>query len=294
MIKNTPVLITGCQRSGTTLLYLILDSHPQIRGMDEWEFEETLLDKYLIHPEYHPCVAFKLPKVSHLVPALLGIPGIKVLWCLRDPRDVVTSMLRLQRDLKTGKREKLLWSLRNPQKAFKSLITFKPLPLKSSWAGYSLGAREEIARCATTLKHHGLVTEELNLYLRRYKNLRRKYAFQLAHKEEVLLGALCWRVKQEVLNICSQNNSLHIVQYETLIQNPEKEVQAILQFLNVPWHENVLKHHTLHAGVSVGQTDNTRPIDAQNLEKWKAFLSEDDVGTIAQICAGAAKGFYHL
>ena len=34
-MKNKPILVLGCQRSGTTLLNLILDSHPQIHGFDE-------------------------------------------------------------------------------------------------------------------------------------------------------------------------------------------------------------------------------------------------------------------
>jgi len=167
MIKNIPILITGCQRSGTTLLNLILDSHPQIRGMDEWEFEETLVDEYLTGPEYHPCVAFKLPKVSYLIPALQSIPGIKVLWCIRDPRDVVTSMVRLQQDIKVGIRGKLLWSLKNPQEAFSSLIKFQSLPVSISWASYLHGAREEIARSVTTLKQRNRLTKELTTHLNR-------------------------------------------------------------------------------------------------------------------------------
>ncbi len=272
---------------------MILDSHPQIRGMDEWEFKETLLDKYLIHPEYHPCVAFKLPKASYLALSLQYFPEIRILWCLRDPRDVVASMLRLQRDVNAGVHGKLIWGFKNPRNAFNSLIKFQPLPMSVSWASYMHGAREEIASSIKTLKERNRLAEELTSYVNRYKSLKEKHAFQITHEEEVFLGALCWRVKQEVLNSFAHNDSLFIVRYEKLIRNPEQEIHAILRFLNVPWHENVLKHHTLHSGVSVGQTDNTRPIDAQNFEKWKAFLSEDDVRMIAQICAGTAKELYH-
>ena len=40
---NRTIMITGCQRSGTNLMNLILDSHPQVQGVDElnlfhWEF----------------------------------------------------------------------------------------------------------------------------------------------------------------------------------------------------------------------------------------------------------------
>jgi len=128
----------------------------------------------------------------------------------------------------------------------------------------------------------------------RYKNLKRKDSFRFTHEEEVFLGALCWRLKQEVLNSCAHGNSLYIVQYEKLIQNSEKEIRSILQFLNLQWHDNVLKHHVLHSGISVGKTDSARPIDGNNLDKWKGFLSENDLKTVEKVCADAAKGFYHF
>jgi hypothetical protein len=34
-LMKKAIFITGCQRSGTNLLNLILDSHPQIKGVDE-------------------------------------------------------------------------------------------------------------------------------------------------------------------------------------------------------------------------------------------------------------------
>ena len=68
-MNNTPIIITGCQRSGTTLLHLILDSHPEVRGMDEWEVKADLFYEYLTLPRYASCIAMKLPKVAHLAPA---------------------------------------------------------------------------------------------------------------------------------------------------------------------------------------------------------------------------------
>lgn len=60
-MSNQPILITGCQRSGTTMLNLILDSHPKITGVDEMEFRNENLPHYLSHINYHPFVVFKLP-----------------------------------------------------------------------------------------------------------------------------------------------------------------------------------------------------------------------------------------
>ena len=46
-MNNRPIIITGSQRSGTTLLNLILDSHPQIHGVDEMQFRNNTLQQYL-------------------------------------------------------------------------------------------------------------------------------------------------------------------------------------------------------------------------------------------------------
>jgi hypothetical protein len=104
---NRPILITGCQRSGTTLLHLVLDSHPDITGIDELDFGKVPLSEYLNSPRYHPCVSFKLPVASYEAAFIKTIPGIKVVWCIRDPRDVVVSMLELT--LKISENATLPW-----------------------------------------------------------------------------------------------------------------------------------------------------------------------------------------
>jgi hypothetical protein len=295
MSVNTPVLITGCQRSGTTLLYLILDSHPQIRGMDEWEFKTALFDIYLTQPEYHPCFAVKLPKIAHFAPALAAIPGAKVLWCVRDPRDVVTSMLKLGQTAKSGLKTKALWSLRHPGKVALSILKRQTWPISISWAASSQGASQEIAQNAATLKSRKVFPEELSLHWDRYKQIKRKHPLHRNRDDQVFLSALCWRVKQEVFGRCCQESEIcHVVQYEKLIQQPEIEIQVVLRVLNLPWHENVLKHHTLHSGIVTGKTDSERPIDGRNTDKWKGVLSDQDVITIARVCGDAAKDLYHL
>jgi hypothetical protein len=277
-------------------LNLILDSHPQIKGVDEGDFYEDLLDEYLTDPKYSPCVTFKLPKISHLVPALPKVSGIKILWCLRDPRDVVTSMLKLDWKLyvKAGLKDMILWGMKTPHKTMASLLKLKLEPISISWASYPGGAKSEIERSVKALKHRKLFPEELGSEWERYKKLKQKHPLRFSRKDEVFLGALCWRVKQEILAICPQDENLYVVRYEDLIRNPETEIRTILQFLHIPWHENVLKHHLLHSNTSVGKTESSRPIDAKSIKKWKTFLSEDEVETIKRVCAPVAKDFYTL
>src|SRR5262249_33105358 len=97
------VLQVGCQRSGTTLLHLILDSHRQIESFDENRFD--LFKQYVSVPQkpisQAPVIAFKLPFVSNPwnpnIEFLSRAPGRpKYLLITRHVFDVVTSMCRLK------------------------------------------------------------------------------------------------------------------------------------------------------------------------------------------------------
>ena len=48
------------------------------------------------------------------------------------------------------------------------------------------------------------------------------------------------------------------VYYEKLVKNPKEWMQRILKFVNVPWHDNVLRHHELiNKEVSLSRWDET-------------------------------------
>jgi len=96
MAKNS-ILITGSQRSGTTLLHLILDSHPEIVGIDEENFIESQLSDYPEDKNTPACVSFKLPNYVHRFDRVKTWPNLKVLFCIRDPKDVVSSMMSISR-----------------------------------------------------------------------------------------------------------------------------------------------------------------------------------------------------
>ena len=62
------IIILGCQRSGTTLTYLILNSHPQIKGIDETESNYCFPNPSILYYNwirgYTTCL--KLP-IKHLI-----------------------------------------------------------------------------------------------------------------------------------------------------------------------------------------------------------------------------------
>ena len=244
------------------MLSLILDSHPDIVGIDETEFKIEQINDYVAGEKYHPAVSFKLPAASHVLWFPKKIPGIKVLWCMRDPRDVVLSMLNLKLDL--GNSE---------------------LP----WAANPRGARKEIEGIAKSLQQSTGMDAALAGLYKNYQDIVAKDPFLWTREEMVYVAALCWRLKQELLPAYNDRGiAYRIVPYEMLVKEPEKTIREILSYIDIPWHANVLAHHQLHSGVSAGDTRNDRPIDSRNTGKWKSSFDPQSLDIIKTLCFSVA------
>jgi len=261
--EKIPVLITGCQRSGTTLLSLILDSHPDVRVIDEIEFAMANFSNYVINDDRRPYVMFKLPDRSHTVQEFSTLRNAKVIWCIRDPRDVVLSMITLK-------------------------LKFKGDDVL--WASHPIGAGREISACMTLLYQAG--ERDLETYFRTIKDIFSKPPGEWSREDSIYSAALCWKLKHQVLEVYEKNNvSLFISRYEHLVSNPESNIKNILSYLGLPWHDSVLKHHKVHSGTSVGGTVNDRRIDTSSIGKWKGKLSENELAIIGSLCARIAEKY---
>lgn len=268
-MSNKPVLITGCQRSGTTLLNLILDSHPMIRGIDEAEYDNARMNEYLQDSAYYPYVVFKLPMASHFVSGFNRIPGLRVLWCVRDPRDVVLSMLKLKMKFRSPDLENVSWV---------------------SWANHPVGAALEIENCLASLAN--TVDSELLDAIKKYREINKKPPLLRSVEEAVFTAALCWRLKNQLLDLYQKENILYkVLRYEDLITNPKLAINEVLSYLELPWNDDVLRHHELHSGTSIGSTENVRPIDSKNMCKWEGVLSNNELSLIQSVCSKVAKNF---
>jgi len=264
---NKPVIITGCQRSGTTLLHLILDSHPDIHGVDEDAYDDALFAAYREEARFHPVVSFKLPRVAFNLQVIQSYPGVQVLWCVRDPRDVVVSMIDLHMRLSKS--------------------------VSVSWTAHPHGGEYEIYHGFRALPKR--VQRALAAPMRKYGWIKRKKRWARRHEDLVLTGALVWRIKHELKACYEAANIPHrVVRYEDLIGQSREEVSRILSYLQVPWHDNVLQHHRLHTGVSIGETDNTRPIDRKSKGRWKEELSEKEQEVVRDLCAEAAASYGYM
>lgn len=260
-----PVLITGCQRSGTTLMNLIFDSHPAIRGIDEVYFRRHFtLAKFrdlLASERDHALMSFKLPMQSHEVDRILNESGSRprVVWMVRDPRAVVASMVELHL----------------PINKFVSV----------SWAASFI--HKEIINVLQRLPADWL--EPLEAEIHRFRLIENVPSILRPAEDIYFTAALCWRLKLLTLR-CHQEHRLpcRIVPYERLVRQPAIELRELFDELEIAWNDRVLAHHE-HARVDViGGTRREKPISSAGVDKWRQVLSTSALRIVEELCGEAA------
>lgn len=270
-MNRTTVFVTGCQRSGTTLLNLILDSHPAIRGIDEDRFDFPSIYRLLLEPfpgsPSH--IALKLPMYAHMLPVIEMFRERRIVWCIRDPFDAVWSMVKLR-------------------------MPFVGADI--SWAIHPLGGWREITNTywAVDERLRGYLNPHMDEFVRTTQKLHELMQSpegqrKIDRRDCVFMGALCWRIKNELPSLYQGRNvSYHVVRYEDLVTNPGACLADLLAHLGVDWNDGVLEHHSLHEGTSIGETSNVRAIDQNSLGRGKMNLSSDEQALIRQVCHPAA------
>ena len=270
LTTRVPILITGCQRSGTTLMNLILDSHPKIWGIDEDRFDFPSIYGYLSAPIPAPFVSFKLPRYAHIMPFIEMLPGCRVLWCIRDPLDTVASMVKL--NLKVGN-------------------------ITAPWAIHPSGGWIEINTSYWILNDSQKA--DLRPHMEEFAKLSEKYKNRVQSNEGltnfdrrdcVFIGALCWRIKNELPTVYKERNiDFHVVKYGELVANPKDRIKELLDFIGIEWSDEVLMHHRLHKGMSIGNTSNTRAIDQSGVGSGKKNLSQEEQDLVKAVAGKTAQ-----
>lgn len=102
-----PVFVLGCQRSGTTLMKMLLGNHSKVTAQDHDDSADPTSSKDF--PKVNSGVCFKCPKLvwnEHWF--RFHYPKSKYIWMIREPKDVVSSMMSLE--FENGLKWLDLWS----------------------------------------------------------------------------------------------------------------------------------------------------------------------------------------
>ena len=248
--------ISGCQRSGTTMLRLIFESHPAIQCFDEAAGYDLLVreskgeDIELFVKEGIALRGFKIPRFTEQLtwsefsdPDYGVFPSFyrdqKVIHIFRDVLDVVGSMMKLK------------------------------TPGGVSWLdryGHSI---------LQALIQHPNVSA---LYKKKYADL------ECQGLPVHLIGALYWEIKnQGFFDLLERNKTVCAVRYESLVSSPKSELLKLTQFLEVGWSDSLLNHpehpHTEldENGFTIGETDPRRSIDTKSIGGHRHLLTEQQI-----------------
>jgi hypothetical protein len=254
--------ILGCQRTGTTLLRLILEAHPDIACFDEMKGYAILQDPVIENPPQTRLIGFKLPRWTEQItrPILFdeGVEGScknfyrgeKILFLHRDVRDTIASMLKL----KVG---------------------------VSNWCDV-------------------WVPRIISSKIEREEGFREHYSEELSiiencHSRQIGLAALYWKYKTAAYySYCVKGLPVLAVSYEDLVTEPLAVTQSVCRHLGVAFHSNLLRHNELphtelfRNGLAVGNTNPRRPISSDSLGQWVNFFTGRDLDLITRVAGDAA------
>ena len=258
--------IVGCQRSGTTLLRLILDCHSQIQCCDESVSYAVIAGRRPPPVQERPLLGMKIPCLTEqLAGSLLWdafvlpeVPnfycGQRILFIVRDVRDTIASMLALR-------------------------------PHGRSWVDTHL------LPC-------------LRSKIRRDPAFKRRYAADLAMLQDarhprLARAAFYWRYKTDALfDYLDRGFPVLPLRYEDLTRQAELELLRVCGFLRVPWETGLLHHPAFAHGeltedeVAVGGTDPRRPIDTTSIDRWHDVFTGEQLEEILHVAGVAQARFY--
>ena len=248
--------ISGCQRSGTTMLRLILESHPVIQCFDEASGYDLLVreskgehSEFLVK-EGAALLGFKIPRFTEQLtwseftdPDYGTLPSFykneKVIHIFRNVLDVVGSMMKLK----------------------------------------TIGGGSWLNRYGRTILQALIQHPNVRaLYRGKYIALERQGL--PAH----LVGALYWEIKnQGFFDLVEHNKSVCAVRYESLVDAPKNELLKLSKFLGVRWDDALLSHHEHphteldENGIAIGNTDPRRSIDTKSIGGHRQLMTEQQI-----------------
>ena len=210
-ISDPLIFIGGVPSSGTTLMRVLLDAHPDIRCGEETRVIPRLL--FMIDGIRSSDLEVKRLKEAGISDHLL-----------------ITAARSMMETIISGHGHPSKYLCNKDPLALKSMDTLEKM---FSTAKFILMVRDGRAT-TNSIMTRGVTISGVDI-----KDMHNVMKF--------------WQESlTKMLNKCDERtDKCLVVYYEKLILNPTEELRRILSFLDIPWHDNVLKHHTVLGNSSV-------------------------------------------
>jgi len=204
--KTKLFFILGCQRAGTTLMRLILESHSKVTCYDEPSCYELLRDynKILSIKSKNRLFGFKTPLITEQMnePFFCDVSldfliqnyyqSYQKILIIRDVRDTVSSMMTLKQGTST-------WFDLWPKKSIEFWINTIP-DFKSKFS----------------------------------KDLKK---ISKSKNKSISSASFYWKYKTGSLFDYEGKSRMYPIKYEDLVLEPLKTIQGVVKFLKLKWEE---------------------------------------------------------
>ena len=231
-----PIFIVGMPRSGSTLVEQILASHPLVEGTGE------LPDILVIARELEESSPGAGPEGWRNYPDNLRELSSK------DCRRLGESYLERTRIQRKTDRPHFLDKMPNNWLHVGLIRLILP-------NARIIDARRHPLACGfSNFKQHYARGQEFSYDLEHFGLYYRDYVRMMAHFDRVSPG------------------SIHRIIHERLLADPEGEIRALLDYLELPFDEACLRFHESKRAVRTASAEQVRrPIDREGVESWKRF-----------------------
>jgi hypothetical protein len=274
----SPIFIVGANRSGTTLLRLILNAHSRIAIPEELIYFDSFLEGVPIEQWESPGLSVR--KFQNFVEKFLT-ENCRFLNELEKHQ--------LKRDILEGPHD-----LRHPYK--KTLESWARHWNKPRWGEKTPG----------NLFYADVIVEMFPSarFIHMVRDPRAVVASMQGASffpNDIVFNALSWRKHvREGLSTLTENVSADqrtTIRYEDLVSEPEETVQKLCTFLDEPYEPQVLQFHEnaerymKEEATSSFNTRATRPITASRTDAWKHQFTDEEVATIECLCPTEMEAF---
>jgi hypothetical protein len=246
--NDTPVVIGGCARSGTTLMRVMLDSHPNIYCGPESGllYFKTLTSKRIR----------RLSQVFEI--------NEKEVRTLAKQSDSFPKFIEVFFNVLKERAEKPRWGDKTPQNVLHIHRIFRIFP-KSRFIHMIRDGRD--VSCSLRTFPQFKIVDGQRIELDTHNPLE---ACIKRWVHDVQIG-MRWRGDPRYIE----------VRYEDLVEHIEGTAKRILEFLEEPWSENVTQFHKVQSesreDVKMVQNPGaTQPVYSSAYGRWRREFSEED------------------
>ncbi len=265
-----PIFILGAQRSGTTLVRLLLNNHPRIAIPDESTFLMPILkSKYLKQ-------AISGERLKNFIRYLQVNKEFEI-WNFDNSKTI---------DALLNKKSYSLHGLISV--IFKSFCEAKGKPRWGDKTPSFFRKADILSKLFPQAKYLHIVRDGRDVFAS-YKKMKvmRNYA---------AVNALEWRYKVwKIENFLSGINPSDkiTIRYEDLVANPEDVMKQVFNTIEEEYDDGILEFHK-DSKYNVGKNHSNliyQPISSSNTNKWKKELSKREINIFTTMSSGVLKSF---